>query len=320
MPSEMCKLHHFFYTGFNYLFEELYCKLYGIFFLVLLPSWGMSQSVDLREKEQILGLLGQQILKADDYAKRKSASDEFLHILSDILQNTESFSYPFERVANLSRLQSLDKMVNIFTWLLPSVESGTYEYFGLLQIRDKNNRITVHKLKDVSGELSQAEYIALNPSRWYGALYYQIVDVKHKNQTYYTLIGYRPDGRSVQQKILDALVIKSPKNITFGAQIFYIQDFADRKYIRKPFRLFYNYSAQVSATLRFNPKENMIIMDHLAPPDASKKGVFAVYGPDFSYDGLFWKEGHWHLKEQIKFDTGIKDEIPSVPPPVRRKF
>ncbi|MFN3952041.1 MAG: hypothetical protein ACK4KT_06530 [Thermaurantimonas sp.] len=280
----------------------------------------MAQPIDLKEREQLLEQLGHQLLKADEYTLRKSAADEFFQVLYESVQDPESFSFPFGRVSNLSRLQSQDKTVNIFTWLLPSVESGTYEYFGLLQIRDRNNRITVQKLKDVSRELSQAEYTALSPSRWYGALYYQIIDVKHKNQTYYTLIGYRPEGRTVQQKVLDALVIKSPKNITFGAQIFYVQDFADRKYTRKPFRLFYTYSAQVSATVRFNPKENMIIMDHLAPPDASKKGVFAVYGPDFSYDGLYWKEGHWHLKEQVKFDTGIKDEIPPVPPPVRRKF
>lgn len=291
-----------------------------VFVLTFQPQWFVGQSTEFTDTERLLEYLGQQILKAEHYDQRKAASDEFFRTLNDLLQKPQSFSYSFSQVTNLSRLQSQDKLVNILTWLLPSAESGTYEYCGLLQIKDKNNRIHVYKLTDVSSELSQAEYMALSPSRWYGALYYQIIDVKHNNLTYYTLLGYRPDGRSVQQKVLDALVVKSPKNITFGAQIFYVQDFADLRYIKKPFRLFYTYSANVSATLRYNQKENMIIMDHLAPPDVSKKGFFAVYGPDFSYDGLFWKNGHWHLKEQIKFDTGIKDEIPSVPPPVRRKL
>ncbi|MFN4300292.1 MAG: hypothetical protein ACK4EX_11275 [Thermaurantimonas sp.] len=264
--------------------------------------------------------MGSKILKAEEYNARKQASDEFSKLLYELLCQPESFNYPFEQVKNLSRLQSNDKLVNVFTWLLPQTEPNTYEFYGILQIKDKNNRIYLYTLVDKASEIPQPEYTALNPARWYGALYYQIIDVKHGNQTFYTLLGYRPQGKSVQRKVVDALLIKSPKNVTFGAQIFYIQDFADRRYMKKPFRLFYDYSASVSATLRYNEKEKMIIMDHLAPPDASKKGLFAVYGPDFSYDGLYWNNGHWHLKEQIKFDTGIKDEIPTVPPPVRRKF
>ncbi|MCX8148887.1 hypothetical protein [Thermaurantimonas aggregans] len=278
------------------------------------------RSQSLHEAETILADLGSKILKAVEYQARKQASDEFYVLLNDLLSQPESFNYPFEQVKNLSRLQSGDKFVNVFTWLLPLAEPNMYEFYGILQVKDKKNRIYLYTLVDKASEIAQPEYTALQPARWYGALYYQIIDVKHGNQTYYTLLGYRPQGKATQRKIVDALVIKSPKNIQFGAQIFYIQDLADRRYLKKPFRLFYDYSANVSATLRYNEKEKMIIMDHLAPPDASKKGVYAVYGPDFSYDGLYWNKGHWHLKEQIKFDTGIKDEIPTVPPPVRRKF
>lgn len=274
----------------------------------------------LSEAEIILADLGSRILTSEEFSARKQASDEFGDLLLQILRQPESFQYSFGQVKNLSRLQSGDKLVNVFTWLLPSVEPNTYEFYGILQVKDKYNRIHLHTLTDKASEIAQPEYTALNPARWYGALYYQIIDVKHGNQTYYTLLGYRPQGKVVQRKVLDALVVKSPKNVIFGAQIFYVQDFADRRYMKKPFRLFYDYSASVAATLRYNEKEKMIIMDHLAPPDASKKGIYAVYGPDFSYDGLYWNNGHWHLKEQIKFDTGIKDEIPAVPPPVRRKF
>lgn len=300
-----------------------FTKLYKILISLCLtcgPLYGFSQSQDLKDYESNLARLGQIILKSEDYDQRKQASDRFYDLLREALDQPGSFSYPFVEVKNLSRLQSRDKSVNIFTWLLPSVETGSYEYFGILQLKDKKNKIHVITLRDKSSEIQQAEYTALNPSRWYGALYYQIIDIQHRNQTFYTLIGYRPQGFGVQRKVLDVLVAKNPKNIQFGAQIFYVQDFMDRRYMRKPFRLFYDYSAGVSATVRYNEKEKMIIMDHLAPPDASKKGVFTVYGPDFSYDGLYWKEGHWHLKEQIKFDTGIREEIPAVPPPVRRKF
>ena len=41
-------------------------------------------------------------------------------------------------------------------------------------------------------------------------------------------------------------------------------------------------------------------MDHLAPQDASMKRMYSFYGPDFTYDALYWNKGHWKLEEQIE--------------------
>lgn len=281
----------------------------------------LSQPIsDLSRIEQSLAILGSKVLTAETYTERKSACTEFDSLLSEALKIPESFDYQFSQVKNLSRLQSRDKKVTVYTWLLPKESLGNYDFFGYMQIREKKGRIHLYRLRDQTEQIPQPEYTALKPERWYGALYYQIIDVKSQSTTYYTLLGYKPMGNTIQRKVIDVLQLNNPKKPIFGATIFYIQDFADRRYFRKPFRLFYDYSARVSATLRYNEKEKMIIMDHLAPPDYSKKGIYAVYGPDFSYDGLYWNNGHWYLKEQIRFDTGIKDDIPSVPPPVRRKF
>ncbi|RCX05404.1 hypothetical protein [Schleiferia thermophila] len=301
------------------------CKAQSIVLILLLQlAWSnaiLSQpSGDLNWIEQSLALLGREILSAETYSERNAANQEFDSLLLEALKKPESLDYLFAEVKNLSRIQSQDKKVVVYTWLLPKENPGEYEFYGYVQIRDKNGKILLHQLKDETGQIPQPEYTALKPERWYGALYYQIIDVRHQSATYYTLLGYKPMGKVIQRKVIDVLHLHNPKKPIFGAPIFYVQDFVDRRYMRKPFRLFYDYSASVSATMRYREKEKMIIMDHLAPPDYSKKGIYAVYGPDFSYDGLYWNNGHWHLKEQIRFDTGIKDDIPSVPPPVRRKF
>ena len=50
-------------------------------------------------------------------------------------------------------------------------------------------------------------------------------------------------------------------------------------------------------------------MDHLAPQDASMKRMYSFYGPDFTYDALYWNKGHWKLEEQIEAPSDIPARI-----------
>ena len=65
-------------------------------------------------------------------------------------------------------------------------------------------------------------------------------------------------------------------------------------------RIIFEYARQVSMGLNYDPKLNMIVFDHLAPPDIKLKGNFEFYGPDMSYDGYKLTNGRWKLVEDIE--------------------
>ena len=41
------------------------------------------------------------------------------------------------------------------------------------------------------------------------------------------------------------------------------------------------------------------IFDHLSPEEPSMEGIKASYGPDFSYDGLFYRKKKWTLVSDL---------------------
>ena len=44
----------------------------------------------------------------------------------------------------------------------------------------------------------------------------------------------------------------------------------------------------------------MIIWDHLSPSNKTLEGRYEYYGPDFSQDGLFFKDNEWKYYPDIK--------------------
>jgi hypothetical protein len=116
---------------------------------------------------------------------------------------------------------------------------------------------------------------------------------------YYTLLGYRPSRATHNQKIIDVLNIEGRNMVRFGDKIFETPKIGDAKYKKPPHRLIFRYSTKATASIRWQEKEKQIMMDHLSVPDISMKEKWELYGPDFSYDALYWKEGKWYLKEEI---------------------
>jgi hypothetical protein len=51
--------------------------------------------------------------------------------------------------------------------------------------------------------------------------------------------------------------------------------------------------------LRYVPEQNLIVFDHLAPPDPKMKDKPDTFGPDLSYDGYKLKEGKWVFVENL---------------------
>jgi hypothetical protein len=90
------------------------------------------------------------------------------------------------------------------------------------------------------------------------------------------------------------LYFKSTGDPVFGKDVF--------KFPKKnPKRLMFEYSADISMSLKYNDKRNQIVYDHLAAnkPDGLLDGQFQYYGPDGSYDALELKNDKWIVVEDI---------------------
>ena len=172
---------------------------------------------------------------------------------------------------------------------------------------EKENRVIL--LSDTGNHSAPPLYRPLRPDQWQGAVYYHIEMVRHKKETHYMLLGYDQHDLRTRRKWIDVIVLDPQQagGIIFGADIFRIDDFQGRVMPRKPYRLLLEYSAKLSASLRWS--EGRIIMDHLAPQDASMKRMYSFYGPDFTYDALYWNKGHWKLEEQIEAPSDIPARI-----------
>ena len=63
----------------------------------------------------------------------------------------------------------------------------------------------------------------------------------------------------------------------------------------------FEWSSDVTMSLRFNDKRNLIIYNHLAPKPGGGElsGQFQFYGPDGSYDALELNKDKWSIIEDI---------------------
>ena len=288
------------------------------FLCIFLLAFGLSSRAQvlhpkgLPDYELELASMGDKVITSKTEEDRIKVNGEFKDLLMEALQIEKSIEYPFESVKNLSKQIVIPGKLRLFTWVVP-LKDGTYQYFGFVMIIDRKNEIKVNPLEDRSSEMASPAYDWLKPSKWYGAIYYDVIEVKGKGKKYYTLLGYRPGDKKVQEKLIDVITYDG-KNVRFGAKIFETPKISDYQYKQRPYRLLFPYSNKVTASIKWHEDLEKIVMDHLSPPDASLKGKWEFYGPDFSYDAFFWKKGKWHLEEMVEFNTELKTVTPKEKP------
>jgi hypothetical protein len=302
-----CEISPVNFYGADYLCSELHQfaflhvsmhtmkKFYLSIVLALIAHNAFSQSPQDVENE--LARLGINSVQLRTEEERLAASDTFSMLLDQIINSEAAFNHPFEKVKNLSKLQSPDQNFRIYTWSVP-LRNGSFAFYGRLVFKEKNT-FSVIALIDNGVNIENPEFQLLKADQWYGAVYYDIIKTKHKKNTYYTLLGYRPNNSSHNEKVLEVLATDNLEPVRFGSRIFNTPTLNGMNYQRPPFRLILRYNPKTVAFLRYMAQDDKIIMDHLAPPDASQKGLWAYYGQDFTYDALFWEEGMWQLQENI---------------------
>jgi hypothetical protein len=242
-------------------------------------------------------------VKGESIEKRSRASKQLEKLLERILKLKDSYDYPFDSVKSIAILKSPDQAFKLFNWN-ELQDNGTYKYYCLIQTHDKKtNETKVFTLNDNQRKTERAIITKSNLRypNWYGAHYYQIIYSKYKKQKSYTLLGWEGrDGLSTC-KVIDILYFDKNNEPVFGLPVLpaYNEGKTYDKNIKLS-RIIFEYSNQLSMSLRYIDELKMIVYDYLAPPSTEYEGKYAYYGPDMSYDALRFKKGKWVLIEDIQ--------------------
>ena len=243
--------------------------------------------------EARLAALGQSYLLPENEPFSDSLAEIFADSLWDFISVSQNYGATLKSVRNLSVQLPEDQKFALYTWAVPKA-SGEFSFHGFLWSPDwKDNPRLV--LKDVG--TADAQYRWLKGGEFVGGICYDIRTTRYRGEKHYTLLTFRP-GRTVNTKFIDAIELGSKSaKVHFGSRIFNIRYNGDERYQRRPYRIQFRYNSSLTAAVRWDKKHRGFICDHLAPSQEGLEERWFAYGPDFSYDRIYWSNGKWQLDE-----------------------
>ena len=241
-----------------------------------------------------------QIAKTKSDEKKNELNNYLVGYFAIFLNTEESWSADYDSVQYLSFLESDDGKLRVFTWNL-NYRDGSFKYFGFLQYNGKDGAY-VHFLDDKKyDKLENIERSYATSSEWYGSLYYQLITKKWNSRTFYTLIGWDGADFLINRKVVEVLTFDRKGMPLFGQKCFKLEKTVTG-------RLIFEYADRATMLLRFNEKNDMLVLDHLSPPEPKYKGLYQYYGPDYSYDAFIFRAGRWYLQSDIDPEKAINYE------------
>lgn len=234
---------------------------------------------------------------SDDFTKKRY-NNKIVNYFEKILDFGSSFTYDFENLNQILVLTASDNKLRVYTWNV-SFSDGTHKYYGFLQYKESRSADPkIFQLNDLSEFYDDEDRSFSSHREWYGSLYYEIITTTWNRNTYYTLLGWDGGDFLLNRKVVEVLEFSRRGLPQFGNRMIVLErDRVDR--------LVFEFSSRAAMLLRYNESQNLIIMDHLSPPEPRFKGQRQFYGPDLSYDALEFVAGRWHLKSDIDPDIAI---------------
>nr|WP_315423568.1 hypothetical protein [uncultured Pedobacter sp.] len=283
-------------------------------FYILLIIGTLCFSVKAQQSPNTLNIFQDTLIKisarivaAQSDAQKLEINGSFVKTLVDALKVSNSFSYPFDSLKNVSVIKSPDQAFRVLSWYV-LLENGTYRYYGAIQMNTKSGPLKLYPLIDQTDNLGNANSIT-NNQKWFGARYYEIVPVTSGNRLpYYVILGWKGNTQITTKKVIDILSFDKD-NLTFGAPVF------DGKELKRKNRIIFEYAKSNAMTLKTDLKAGMIVFDHLASFDPEIKGKFEYYGSDGTFDGFKIIGGRLKLQEDITLnnDPNSSDEFYADP-------
>ena len=262
--------------------------------LALLPQLIFAQHSEesanikqLHVYEDSLTSLGKKFVNEENDLERKNANYTFIKTLVAALKIPESFKYPFDSVKSVTIINSPDNRFRILSWHVQNTD-GSYRFYGTVQLNTL--QLQMFPLNDYSPALKNPEDTVSDNLKWFGAQYYKIIPVSAA-KPYYVLLGWKGYTDKSTKKVIDVLSFNNNQPV-LGLPVF-----DGNGKTRK--RIVFEYTRQASMLLKYVPEQNLIVFDHLTPPDPKLKNQHETYGPDLSYDGYRQKNGRWVFVDNL---------------------
>jgi hypothetical protein len=147
-----------------------------------------------------------------------------------------------------------------------------------------------------------------NADKWYGALYYDIIEVENGEQKYYTLLGVDQNNMFSTKRVIEIVFINKAGELVFGHPIFKIND-------QIISRVIFEYSSRSNMVLNWAEQIGMIVFDHLTPLQPNFAGDFQFYVPDFSFDGFQFSNSFWEYMSDIDVKNPTRERPPAPTQP-----
>ncbi|MFA6083205.1 hypothetical protein [Mucilaginibacter sp.] len=234
--------------------------------------------------------LGKKFINDTIDLERKNANYNFIKTLVGALKTPHSFNYSFDSVKSISVLNAPDNRFRIFSWHVMN-EDGSYRFYGTIQM-NTGDRLLMYPLEDYSPMLKNPEDSVTDNHKWYGAQYYKIIRATNADKAYYVLLGWKGNTIKSTKKVIEVLSFNRENKPVLGMPVFEGNG-KNRK------RVVFEYTRQASMLLRYVPGQNLIVFDHLSPPDKKMKDMPQTFGPDLSYDGYQLKNGKWAFVDNL---------------------
>lgn len=276
-----------------------------LFLILFCPLLTLSQSITELEKK--MAVFQDSIGGAASAEMRLHYSDQFESLLQEVFDYEEAFTYNFPALPKVSKLKPEDESFRLFNWNIP-LDDGNHA-FRMYVLFPKGKYVRFEDSRELSREDENRE---LKPDEWYGAIYYDLLPVKVKRETYYTLIGWDGNDAITTKKVLDVLVLEKRNKAHLGLPLF--ESDGDLMY-----RRVFEYAEDVVMNLKWLEPKEMIIFDRLEPTVQNLKGNYAFYGPSTAYDGYAWEKDYWKLHEFVDMtrpksaESGAQFNFPDRP-------
>lgn len=269
---------------------------YNVFARDLLNGSSDSAYILLQRYEDTLNILQYEKVKPQTSdAYKEKANQKFSALLKKALMLPGSFDYPFDSLKTISRLTSPDKKFRILNWDVPKYDE-TIAYYGYIQEYNAEKKTySIYELHDKSAEIKSPEYEVGTPDNWLGMLYYKIIPEGREKDTY-ILLAWQGYSDLITHKVIDVISFNQKGVPVFGKSIFRKVPPGCRTSFK---RIIFKYSAKVFMSLDYNAAKQMILFDHLGPPDPGLTGQYQFYGPSFQVDAMAYKDNRWEYLANV---------------------
>jgi len=279
-----------------------------------MPTLSKTDLLKIKLAEDSLKILSTIFTTDTSLDVRKKACYAFIPKLVSALKINNSFYYSLDSIETISKIYPPDSSFRIFTWQLV-LPKGHFRYYGVIQMR--SSKLKMYPLFDLSDTMQYQTQQITGNNNWYGALYYNIIQQQIDKKPVYTLFGYEAADYITRRKVIEILNFDKTGMPRFGAPLFQFKyDSTHIKLLDTMSRFFIEYKYSAPTVLNYDAAMQMIVFDHVAPPNEKAKGATFTYVPDGTYEGFVWLKDHWQWVEKVfTFSIGENDN-PPIPQPL----